>query len=51
MQLLSNDKFREKKIVDQEMQNMNSAKSKAESTRSKHRIPIPYNPICAWTTQ
>lgn len=46
MQLLSNDNFLEKKMVDQEMQNTNSAKSKAESMRSKHHIPIPYDPIC-----
>lgn len=46
MQLLWNDNFLGKKKVDQEMQNMNSAKSKAECMRSKHHIPIPYDPIC-----
>lgn len=52
MQLLSNDNFLEKKkMVDQEMQNRNSAQSKAESRRSKHHIPIPYDPICAQSTQ
>ena len=51
MKLLPNDNFLEKKLLDQEMQNTNSAKSKAEYVRSKHHITIPYNPICALTIQ
>lgn len=50
MQLLHKDNFLEKKKnpnLDQDMQNINSAKSKGEYVRSKPHITSPYNPICA----
>ena len=51
MELLPNNNFLEKNLFDQEMQNTNSAKSKAEYMRSKHHITIPHNPICVLTIQ